>query len=412
MARATEAFGIPAFRRVFVSNMAFFMAMGGQGIVRPWIAFQLTDSALALGIVSSAMAIPMLVLSPFGGVLADRVERRRLILGAQSLALVTESLVFFLLVTDRIEFWHLVLSAASIGICLPLMMPARTAILFAIVGRRGLGAAMGLNMTGMNATRVLGPATAGWLIATVEVEGAYGFGLVLYATALVAMLRVPRLPAPPGAGDVSVLSNLGEGFAYLGRDRLVAILLAFGLVPQFLAMPFLSILPAFAERVWSVGPTGFGTLNAAVGVGAVCGSLYVASRAGDRARLRAMMIAAIAFGALLFAFAASPYFWPAVGLVLLANVGASVFQTLNNVAIQLVIPDAVRGRVSSFLMMSVSLPMLGALPMGAAAERYGAPAAVSVAALAAVVLAIGFYLASPQLRRLDERVGAELAREG
>lgn len=169
-------------------------------------------------------------------------------------------------------------------------------------------------------------------------------------------------------------------------------------------MPFQTLLPAFARDVWHMGPAGFGILNAASGIGAATGSLFVAARRPDAGRLSAMMFSVIAFGVLLAAFAASPWFWPAVALVFLANVFASTFSTLNNVAIQLVIPDSVRGRISSFLMMSVSLPLLGTLPVGALAERIGAPAAVTGASLLASVAAVAFYFGSRSLRELDAHV--------
>ena len=156
-----ESLAAPQFRRIFMSNLAFFLAMGGQGIVRPWLAFQLTDSALALGLVSAAVALPMLFLAPFGGVLADRMERRRLIMTAQALAISSEVIILILLLTDRLEFWHLVMTAAMMGCAFPVIMPARQAIVVNIVGKRGLGAAVALNMAGVNVTRVLGPAIVG-----------------------------------------------------------------------------------------------------------------------------------------------------------------------------------------------------------------------------------------------------------
>ena len=404
LGRATEALEIPAFRRIFVSNMAFFLAMGGQSVVRPWLAFEMTDSPFSLAIVSAATAVPMLLLSPFGGVLADRMERRRVILLAQSLAVVAELVPLVLLYLDRLEFWHLVVTASMMGCVFPMIMPARSAIVVNMVGKKGLGSAMALNMTGVNVTRVVGPALAGALIPWIEVERVYLINLVLYVLALLALFRVERLPPPVGNHHDSIGRNMLEGFQYLGKNRLVLILLIYGLVPQFLAMPFQTLLPAFARDVWHMGPVGFGILNAASGVGAATGSLFVAARRPDAGRLSAMMFSVIAFGVLLAAFAASPWFWPAVGLVFLANIFASTFSTLNNVAIQLVIPDSIRGRISSFLMMSVSLPLLGTLPIGALAERIGAPAAVTGASLLASAAAVLFYFGSRSLRELDAHV--------
>ena len=403
---ATLSLHVAQFRRVFLSNMAFMLAMGGQGIVRPWLAFQLTESPFALGLVSAAAAIPMLLLAPFGGVLADRLERRKLILAAQAAVVLCELVILLLLVTENLRFWHLVAGSGLMGCAFPLIMPARQAIVMNIVGKRGLASAMALNMAGVNVTRVLGPAAAGFLIPALGVAGVYSINVSLYAIAALLMTRVDRVPPVAKKVASSIASDLVDGVHYVRENRLVGILLVFGLLPMFLAMPFQTLLVVFAETVWNTGAAGLGILNAAAGSGAVVGSLYIASRGAHDGRLKIMMTSAIGFGCLLAAFAASPWFLPAVALCFCANIFASMLGTLNNTAIQLLIPDRVRGRISSFLMMSISLPMLGTLPVAAAAERFGAPIAVAGSSLLAVVVAIVFYASSAKLRDLDARVHA------
>jgi hypothetical protein len=191
---------------------------------------------------------------------------------------------------------------------------------------------------------------------------------------------------------------------YLREDRLVAVLLLFGLIPMFLAMPFQTLLVVFAEKVWGVGSMGLGLLSGMAGAGGVVGSMWVAWRHDSGRRAERQLLSMLGFGGFLLLFAQSPWFWPAVPAVLLANVFASVYGTLNNTAIQILIPDRVRGRISSFLMMSFSLPLLGTLPMSALAEARGAPLAVSLAALLAIAVALLFYAASPSLRHMDAAV--------
>lgn len=406
---AIEPLSITEFRRVFISNFAFFLAMGGQGIVRPWLAFQLTGSAFDLGIVSAAIAVPMLVLAPFGGVLADRVERRNLILLSQASTMLSELAILVLLLMGQLEFWHLVVSAALMGCTFPVAMPARQAIVVNIVGKRALGGAVALNMAGTNVTRVVGPALAGFLIPILGVEGVYVLNIGLYVLAIFAILRVARVPAPPGARGISIGTSLVDGFRYMRSNRLVLILLIYGLVPMFLAMPFQTLLVLFAEEVWNTGSTGLGILSASAGIGAVVGSIYVAGRSVDAGRIRSMMVSVIGFGGLLVAFAMTPWFWVGVALVFFANIAASVFGTLNNTAIQMLIPDHVRGRISSFLMMSFSLPLLGTLPVSAAAERFGAPMAVGVSSVLAVLASLAFYAGSRKLRDLDVHIQTSMS---
>jgi MFS family permease len=398
---ALAALNLPGYPWLFGSNLAFFLAMGSQQIVRAWLVFQLTESEFALGLVSFTVAVPMLVMAPLGGVVADRRERRGLIALGQGTVLATEAVILILLFLDQLAFWHLLVGSAVMGCMFPFIMPARQAIVANLAGRGGLVNAMALNMAGMNVTRILGPAAGGFGIALLDVPGTYAAGVGLYAIALLCVLRVKRSHPDGTARATSMRSNLVEGVRYLREDRLVLVLLAFGLVPMFLAMPFQTLLVVFAEEVWNVGSSGLGLLSGMAGAGGVLGSMWVAWRHDTAGRARRQLVSMLGFGGFLLLFAQSPWFWPAVPAVLLANVFASVYGTLNNTAIQLLIPDRVRGRISSFLMMSFSLPLLGTLPMSALAEARGAPFAVSLASVLAVAVALLFYAVSPSLRNMD-----------
>jgi MFS family permease len=400
-----DLFGVGAYRWLFTSNMAFFLAMQSQALVRGFLAFRLTHSEFALGGVSFAVAVPMLLVSPLGGVLADRVDRRRLIMTAQALVLVSESTVLALYATGSLVFWHLVAAAIVVGCVFPLMMPARQAIVANLVGRERLSSAVAMNMTGMNTARVVGPALGGLLILGDDVRLAYVAAIASYAAALLCMLKIDPARPPSNARRASPWASLVEGFTYLIDNRLVALLLLFGLLPMFLAMPFQQLLPAFAAKVWPVGSNGLGLLSAMVGLGGVVGSLFVAWRGAGGRRLDLQLVSMLGFGALLIAFCWIPQFPVALAIVFLANTLASVFGTLNSTAIQLLIPDEVRGRVSSFLMMSFSLPLLGVLPVSYVARELGVREAVRGAALLATLLAGVFYLASPTLRGADAAVG-------
>jgi MFS family permease len=394
----------PQFRWLYISNIAFFMAMGSQQIVRSWITFQLTDSKLALGLISFTVALPMLFISPLGGALADRLERRSLIVAGQAMVVLSELAIFGLLYTDRLLFWHLVVAAGVMGVVFPFIMPARQAIVANVVGRAGLTNAMALTMAGMNMTRIIGPAAAGFLIGVVGVESTYVVGISLYAVGLVCLFQVEQSRPAAETRELSITRNMADGARYVGQNRLVLVLLFFGLVPMFLAMPFQTLLVVFADEIWNVGSWGLGLLSAAGGLGGVVGSMYVAWRSDSHKRVRPMMVSMVAFGIFLLLFAISPWFLLALPLVFAANIFASVYGTLNNTAIQLLIPDQVRGRISSFLMMSFSLPLLGTLPMSAVAEVYGAQWAVAGASLLAVVVAVVFYLSSSELRKMDDSV--------
>ena len=406
---ATASLHHPQFRWMYASNTAFFFAMNGQFIVRSILAYRLTDNAFALGLVNLAIALPMLIISPFGGVVADRVERRRLILAAQSALLVTELVIFALILTDQIEFWHLIAVVFFMGVIFPFNFPARQAIVANIVGRDGLSNAMALNMGGMNAARVAAPVLAGFLVTLVSIKGAYTVSIGLYVLALLAMSRIHRSPPEKDASRNSVLRDMGDGFRYVWRDRPVRALMALSLIPILLAMPFQTLLVVFTTDVWHTGEAGLGTLQAFAGVGGIVGSVFVAWRGQTHRQLRMMMATLLAFAGTLFLFAISPWFILALPLVLISDVFASVFNTVNSTTINLLIPDAVRGRVMSLMMMSFGLTPLGTVPVSAAAQAWGAPVAVAGASVLTALLVLAFYLLSPALRNVD-RTGQEHTR--
>ncbi len=392
------------FSWLLTSNFAFFFAMQAQNVMRAWLAFKLTDSELALGVVMFAIAVPMFFFSPFGGMMADRKDRRNLIMIGQAAVFLIDLLILILLQTGNLEFWHLLCSAAIIGSAFPFIMPARNAIVVNVVGKSNLERAMAINMGVVNITRVLGPAAAGLLIDFSGAENAYILGVSLFGIGLLFMTRVNSSKPSSDMKRLSPKDSIVEGFTYIIEHRLILVLLMFGLVPMFLAMPFQNLLVVFAEKVWDVGPRGFGFLGAAFGIGGIVGALWVAMIKDTYGHLKRMMISVLAFGATLFLFAISPYFLLGLLLAFLANVFMSIFNTLNNTSIQLLIPDRVRGRITSFLMMSFSLPLLGTLPVAAVAEAFGAPFAVALASGLVVLASLLFFILSSNLRNMDWNV--------
>ncbi|MGB4862725.1 MAG: MFS transporter [Tepidiformaceae bacterium] len=392
---------IQQFRWLYGSNTAFFFAMNGQFLVRSILAYKLTGSELALGAVNLAVAIPMLLISPFGGVVADRVERRNLIMTGQALLLLNEMVVLVLLLTNQLQFWHLLVVVFFMGCLFPFIMPARQAIVANIVGRQGLANAMALQMGGMNAARVVAPVLAGAIVALTSIEWVYLMAVILYGTALLSMSRVSKSPPPEGANKKPVIGELIGGLRYVANDPPVRALLILSIVPILLAMPFQSLLVVFAVDVWKVGDAGLGLLQAFAGVGGIMGSFYVAWRGNSPKKLRLMVASLFAFAGTLFLFAISPWFLMALPLVLIADVFANVFNTTNNTIIQILIPDEVRGRVMSLMMMTFGLTPLGTLPVSLVAEFYGVRVAVAGASVATALLGATIFLLSRSLRGID-----------
>lgn len=270
-AGAFASLRVPQFRWLFASNLAFFFAMNAQMLVRSYLAYDLTHSPLALGFVNFAVAIPMLVISPFGGALADRLERRRLVVAGQLALVASESTIWLLLLLGRLQFWHMLVSVSIAGCCFPFIMPARQALVVNAVGMRAVGNAMALSMSSMNAARVLGPVVGGLLISAVGIRHTYALSISLYLCAIACMFAVHPAPPRADARERPILEGIREGFRFVRDDRTIGALLLFGIVPMFLAMPFQTLLVVFANDVWKVGSLGFGALQAAAGVGGVIG---------------------------------------------------------------------------------------------------------------------------------------------
>ncbi len=407
-----ESFRNQQFRWLYLSNAAFFFSMIGQMVVRSWLAYDMTGSAFALGLVNFSVAIPMLFLSPFGGVLADRMERRRLIMSGQAVVFTSEALLLVLLVSGLLEFWHLLAATFVMGGMFPFIMPARQAIVANIVGRHGLTNAMALQLGAMNAARVIAPASAGFVMSFASVDAAFVVAVTLYGLAFLCMTKVTPSRAAARPAPTTVLRDMGDGVRYVVRDRPVFVLLFLGMVPILLAMPFQSLLPVFAgPEVWDVGEIGLGILHAAAGAGGLIGAFIIATFSNTHRKLRLMMSSLVFFTGGLALFAISPWFLLGVAFVLFADVFAAMYQTTNASIIQLLIPDEVRGRVMSLMMMTFGLTPLGTLPISAAAEAWGAPIAVAAACSITLTIGIVFYFVSASLRRLDTIAKAALEGE-
>ena len=403
------ALKFPQYRWLFAGNIAFSFAMQGQIIARTILAWELTHRELALAQINLAVAIPMLLGGLVGGAIADRMEKRKLLVIGQLFVALNEIVILYLLITEQLQFWNLVVSAVFMGSMFPFIMPSRIALSVKVVGKDNIGNAMALAVMILNLARVLGPVCAGLLISVVEIKGVYVLAIVLYLIGTACMFGVKPAHPDKGADSKPLLADVKYGFTYLGQNRQILLLLLFGLLPMLLAMPFQNLLVVFADEVWEVGARGLGFLQGAAGIGGVLGALWVARRGETPQRFKVMVGCTLGFGVFLAIFCFVPSFYWALIPLILANIFANVASTINNTSIQILVPDEVRGRITSFMLMSFGLMPLGVLPMAYAAEHIGAPAAVAVASVILIVGVIIFVLSSPTFRRLDGHLESSLA---
>jgi MFS family permease len=348
-------------------------------------------------------AAPMLVLAPVAGVVADRFDRRTIIVLSQSIGLVLTGLTTVLIITDAIAYWQLLVISLLSASTMVFNMPARQAMVPALVGPEKLMNAIALTSGSMNVCRIVAPAMAGMLVAPIGVGGGYVVTMAFTVLAVLLFFRVPS-PGRAEATKRSFFGDMLDGVTFIKDNRLVLLLLVIGTVPMLLAMPHQNLLPVFAADVWDVGAVGLGLLQTLAGVGGLAGAADAANLSGARKPGRLLMASMVLFGVFITLFALSPGFGPALLVILLADIFAMVGMTLNNTLIQTIIPDSVRGRVMSLMMMTFGITPLGTLPAGWIAREYGVRVAVAGGGLLLVLFSIAIYLLSRTYRQLDRTV--------
>lgn len=377
-------------------GMLFSMAAMQINIVaRGWLAFDLTGSAAMLGIVAGARSLPQLMFAPIGGVVADRVDKRRLLVTTQ-IALVVLSLVNAVLVhIGIIQIWHLVVISMVQGVLQPFNMPARTAVIPDLVKEDQVSNALALDSTGRNINRVAAPALAGILIA-IDVTLAFYAIAAGYVLATATLFNLPRgLKAK--VASRGAITEMGVGFSYIWQNRHLfgLIVAAFGIT--LLGMPFQHLLPVFQEDVLNVGPRSLGFMFTAVGLGAITGSLVIAyiSERPDLGRLQLGL--GIGFGLSLAAFALSTSFVLSLGLLVIVGFMSQGYMTLNRMQIMLQTDRQLFGRVMSIYMMTWALVPAAVLPIGFIADRIGVGATMFFSAVALTIFLAGLKLSMPQI---------------
>ena len=381
------------YRWYWLSSMASYAAMQMQIVVRGWLVYDLTDSALALGLVSFAVGVPLLLLSPYGGAIADRVDKRRLIIISQVLTAVATLVVAVLIAIDAIAF---VVS----GIILAFNLPSRQAIIPELVGQGQIMNAVALGSGAMNLNRVVAPALGGVLAGALGIGAVYYIIVACYVVAVAFLFLVPPLRTQVRDPHTTVFGAIGEGLRYVRRSPVLLQLLLMAMIPIAFGMPYQMLMPVFAADVLDVGPSGLGYLMGAAGIGALAGSLYVASLSDLRRKGLLLLIAAVMFGVFLVLFSQSTLFYLSLFLLLGVGMASSSYMAANNTLLLIHAEDRVRGRVMSLYMMTIGLYPMAVLPMAAIAESVGAPVAVAVGGGILVLFTLAMAAARPALRRL------------
>jgi len=393
--RGFAAFRHRDYRIFWFSQLLSLTGTWMQGLAQSWLVLSMTGSAFQLGLINVCQFSPMLVLGLAGGVVADRIPKRRLLLVTQAVAGGLASTLALLVATGRVELWHIYAIALGLGVVNAFDMPARQSFAAEMVGKEDLMNAVALNSALFNASRIIGPAIAGILLAQVGPAICFVVNAVSYGPVLLglAAMRVKPLVCPEGTSGVE---RLREGLAYVrGTPAVLFPLALVGFVATF-GMNFNIWAPILARRDFAIGAGGFGLLMSALGVGSLTGALTLAF--GGRQPRRGLMLAtAVAFGLLegaLAAVSAIPLH-VAVAVLLMTGVGFAMSTTmaLANTTVQLTVPDALRGRVMSIYMIVFAGTMpIGALTTGLTTRFFGAPASIAIGGAVVIAAGVGCWV--------------------
>ena len=389
------------FRWVFIGSFASFMAMNMEMLTRGWLVLRLADdSPLALVIVMASFAAPMTVVSAIGGVLADRIPKRRMVIMSQSGNIAIIALVALLDVTGLVTFWHLIVSGLVSGSLMALNMPSRQAMISEIVPEDKLMNAISVNNSGMNLTRIIGPAAAGVLIIYIGTYGVLFMVSAVYLAATASMTMVRAGATPASSSRKGITTDVREGFAYALGDPVLRGLVIMTFIPSLFGFTYYALLPAWGREALNVASDDLGVLMMLMGVGALVGTLVLASFRSIKRRGAFLLASCLVWGVVLALFSQTTSYALALPLLMLMGLVTSVFMSLNMTLLQLYSAPEMRGRVMSIAMMTWGVMPLSALPFGFIAERIGTPDALMISGLMLTVFTLLFAVLYPRFRQI------------
>ncbi len=377
------------------------MAMNMVWMTNGWLVLRLKDdSPLALALAMLAFVAPMTIVSVFGGAMADRFPRRRNIMWSQSAAALFAALLGVLDHLGIVTLWHVLVLGAAQGSALAINMPSRQALISEIVPESNLMNAISVNNAAMNLTRVIGPAMAGVLIIYVATSGVFYLvaGTYLFAAASMTMINAGKSPAK--RSQKSMTGDIGEGFSYAAGNPVLMALIVMAFIPSMFGMSYHALLPAWAREALDVQSNGMGMLMMVVGMGALVGTLVLASLRDLKRRGLFLLVVCVAWGIVIALFSQTTSYTVAILILPFLGLASSLFMSLNMTLLQLYAAPEMRGRMMSFMMMTWGVVPLSALPFGALAERTGTPDALLLSGSLLIGFTILFAIVYPSFRRI------------
>jgi len=389
------------YRLFFAGQGISLIGTWMQRTAMGWFVYRITDSALLLGSVDFAGQLAAVAVGPVAGMVADNVDRRRLIVITQILAMVQATTLAVLVLTDTIQVWHLFALGIMLGIINGFDMPARQALVVELIDDKAdLPNAIALNSTIFNGARLIGPSVAGFLVLVVGEGVCFAINAASYVAVLAALLAMRLTPRERPAQTRRLMSGLKEGLRYALRSVPIRNALLLNGIMNLAGTPYMALMPVIAKTVLKGGPQTMGALVSSAGVGALCGAIYLASRRGTSGLPRLMVVACTSFSLGIILLSQSRWLLVSMALMVFAGFGMIVQIASANTLIQTAVDDDKRGRVMSLHMISfMGTAPFGSLWGGAAATHIGAPTTLLIGGC---ICLLGALLFATQLPRMIE----------
>ena len=392
------------FRLYFAGQLVSTVGSYMQSVALAWLVYRLTHSAVLLGAVVFAGQIPVFLLAPFCGLLADRVARRRIVLLCETTSMVLSSSLAFLTLAGRIQIWEIFAIGALSGTVNAFNFPARQALIADLVKKEDLIHAIPLNSSMINSARIAGPALAGLVVAAIGEGWCFFVNAASYIAVIAALVMIKAQTRRMTLHAHSIFANLKEGFSFAFRTGPdLALLVLLGVI-SFWGMRFDVLLPIFADKILHGGPSALGLLMGASGIGAVAASLALAAQNNIRDLGGWIALASGGFGISLILFSVSHFLWLSIALLGLAGFTMVAQLDSSSTLLQEMVPDELRGRVTSiWTMMLTGIGPFGALITGALAHQFGAVRTLAAGGTACVMgaMVFGFYLPIFRTRAIE-----------
>ncbi len=403
------AFAYPNYRRFWISNVARVFGLQFRFIGTGWLVVDGLDrSPIWIGIVGLAVSLPTILLSVPAGIVSDRYDTKAILVVSQAATAILSFVLAFAILADVANIWFVIGWSVVVGALAALANPAQNAILPRLIEMKVMPSAVALNSSVWNTMAIIGPATAGVLIAVVGTGQAFFVTAVGFTLSAIMVMRMKLDPVPKLRPEEA--GGMFEGVRFIFRNQLFLATIGLSFFTSLFGASYQRLLPVFADDVLHVGAVGFGSMETSIGIGGFLGTLAILKVGAGRHAGVVMLASAAIFGLFIAGFAASRLFPLCLGFLFLAGFSSSLYLNLGMTLLQVHVPDILRGRVMAVWSMTWFLSSVGGLPAAGAAELIGTPLAVAIGALSVTGFAVCVYVGAGTLRRpVEAPVGVAAA---